>query len=188
MRANFDIILFVQPCSGGDTIAAKNYVMNEMIRHKEVRVIDSDGSQVGILPTQAAIAKAYEKGMDLILIAIDGSPPVCRIADFGKLRYEQVKKEKKSKKATKGGHIKEIKLSAKIGDHDFLVKADRAKEFLGKGYKVKVSLMFRGREMTHPDVGRRHLDRMIAELSEFGKPDNPYTFEGRNMILIMSPK
>ena len=173
---------------GGDTIAFRNFVTNEMIRHKEVRVIDSDGSQLGVMPTQAAIAKAYEKGLDLVLVVVNASPPVCRISDPGKLMYEQGKKEKKAKKSSKAGLVKEIKLSAKIGDHDFLVKAERAKEFLQKGFKVKVSLMFRGREMTHPDVGKRHMDRMIGSLADVGKPDSPYSFEGRNMILMVSPK
>lgn len=162
-------------------------MINEMIRHKEVRVIDSDGSALGVMPTQEAIAKAYERGLDLVLTVFNANPPVCRISDPGKLMYEQGKKEKKAKKSSKAGLVKEIKLSAKIGDHDFLFKAERAKEFLQKGFKVKVSLFFRGREMTHPDVGRRHMDRMVQCLAETGKPDGAYSFEGRNMILMVSP-
>lgn len=162
--------------------------MNEMIRHKEVRVIDSDGAQLGVLLTGEALSKAYEKGMDLILITIDANPPVCRIADLGKMRYEQMKKEKQSRKGSKAGILKEIKMSPKISQHDFMVKAERAKEFLAKGYKLKVTVMFRGRERTHPDVGRRHIEQMVQFLAEAGKPDGGVSFEGRSMILIISPK
>ncbi len=173
---------------GGDTIAPKYYVINEMIRFKEVRVIDSDASQLGVLPTNVAIAKAEEKGMDLVLISPDAKPPVCKITDVGKLMYEQAKREKQSKKGSKAGQLKEIKLSPKIGEHDFQVKADRAKEFLGKSFKVKVTLMFRGREATHPDIGRRLIEKMVNALEELGKPEGSASFEGRSMIIIISPK
>lgn len=159
-----------------------------MIRVREVRVIDSDNSQLGVLPTQTAIAKAEEKGMDLVLISPDANPPVCRIADLGKLRYEQAKKEKKSKKASKSGQLKEVKLSPKISGHDFDVKATRTKEFLEKGYKVKISLFFRGREAAHPDIGRRHIEKMVQTVESVGKAEGNISSEGRNMILILSPK
>jgi translation initiation factor IF-3 len=186
IRAKFDIIFLSK--LGGDIIPPKNYVVNGMIRFKEVRVIDSDGSQIGVLPTPIAISKAEEKGFDLILISPDASPPVCRIADLGKLRYEQMKKDRQARKGSKGGQLKEIKLSPKIGGHDFQVKAERAKEFLEKGFKVKVSLMFRGREATHPEIGRRHLEKMAEFLDAAGKPEGPISSEGRNMLLIISPK
>ena len=161
--------------------------MNEMIRFKEVRVIDSDGSQAGIFPIQSALSKAYEKGMDLILISTESSPPVCKIADIGKLKYEQQKRDKQSKKGSKAGQLKEIKMSPKISEHDFMVKAERAKEFLEKGYKVKVAVMFRGREQTHPDVGRRHLEKMITFLSTVGKIEGNISQEGRAMFLLVAP-
>ncbi|MCX5749838.1 MAG: translation initiation factor IF-3 [Candidatus Saganbacteria bacterium] len=159
-----------------------------MIRAKEVRVIDSDGSPLGVLPTQTAITTALDKGFDLILISPDANPPVCRIADMGKMRYEQAKKEKQSRKGQKAGQLKEITLSIKIGEHDFQVKAARAKEFLEKGCKVKVSLRFRGREVTHPDIGRRLMERMGDTLSVAGKVESLASADARNMILILSPK
>lgn len=162
--------------------------MNEMIRHKEVRVIDADGTQLGVMPTDQAIEKAYEKGLDLILIVPNANPPVCRISDPGKLVYELDKKQKKAKKSSKAGLMKEIKLSAKIGEHDFLIKANHAREFLQKGYKVKFTLMFKGREMTHPEVGKKHMDRMIEILADVGKPDSPYSMDGKSIVLLMSPK
>jgi len=159
-----------------------------MIRAREVRVIDSDGSQLGVLPTQAAITRALEKGFDLIMISPDANPPVCRIADMGKMRYEQSKKEKQSRKGQKAGQLKEIMLSAKIGEHDFNVKAERAKEFLEKGFKVKVSLRFRGREVTHQEIGRNLMEKMADKLAVAGKVESLASADARNMILVMSPK
>ncbi len=159
-----------------------------MIRHNEVRVIDSDGTQLGVMPTKEAIAKAYEKGLDLILVVPNANPPVCKISEPGKLIYEQDKKEKKARKSSKAGLVKEIKISAKISDHDFSVKANHAKEFLQKGYKVKVSLMFKGREMAHPEVGKKQMEKMIEALSDVGKPDGQFSMDGRNMVLMVSPK
>ncbi len=159
-----------------------------MIRAKEVRVIDSNGGQLGVMPLIDAIARAEEKGYDLVLISPDANPPVCRITDVGKLMYEQQKKEKQSRKGSKAGHLKEIKMSPKISEHDFLVKAERAKEFLQKNFKVKVSLMFRGREATHPDIGRRLLEKMVNHISEVGKAEGSPSFEGRQLIMILSQK
>ncbi len=163
-------------------------MINHMIRYKEVRVIGSDGSQAGVMPLSQAIAKAEEDGLDLVLISQDANPPVCRIADLGKLRYEQAKKEKQSRKPSKAGQLKEIKMSPKISIHDFQVKAEHAKEFLQKGYKVKGTIFFRGREMTHPDIGRRLLAQLLEALIEFGKAEGNPSFEGRSMITIISPK
>lgn len=159
-----------------------------MIRAKEVRVIGSDNSPLGVMPTLEAISKAAEEGLDLVLISSEANPPVCRIADIGKLRYEQEKKEKKSRKGSKGGQLKEIKMFPKIGMHDFEVKAIHAKEFLEKRFKVKVTLMFRGREATHPEIGRRLIEKMVEYVAEVGKPEGPTTHEGRSMITIISPK
>lgn len=159
-----------------------------MIRAREVRVIGSDNSQLGVMLTSEAIARAVEEGLDLVLISNEATPPVCKIADLGKLRYEQEKKEKKSRKGSKGGQLKEIKMFPKIGIHDFGVKAQHAKEFLEKRFKVKVTLMFRGREATHPDIGRRLLEKMIEFTADAGKPEGPVTHEGRSMIMILSPK
>ncbi len=173
---------------GGLQIASRNYVINHMIRSPQVRVIDTDGGQLGVMPLSAGIAKAEEKGLDLVLISPDANPPVCRITDIGKLRYEQSKREKQSRKGSKAGHLKEVKFTPKISDHDFLVKAERSKEFLQKGFKVKASIMFRGREMTHPDIGRRHMDRLVEYVAEVGKPESAPSMEGRNMIMILTQK
>lgn len=183
MKPSFDIINF----NGGNAIAAKRFFVNEMIRAKEVRVIDSTGSQLGIMPTFEAISKAAEKGLDLILISQDANPPVCRIIDFGKLKYEQSKKEKLSKKGSRSGQVKEIKISPKISEHDFLVKANKAKEFLQKKLKVKITLMFRGREAQHPELGKKVLDKMSEALASCGKAESGYKPEGRSLILIFAP-
>lgn len=159
-----------------------------MIRAKEVLVIDEKSSQIGVLPLSQAIELAAERGLDLVLIAEDAQPPVCKIIDLGKLKYEQSKKEKQSKKGSKSGQVKEIKISPKISEHDFLVKADRAQAFLKKGLKVKTTMMFRGREATHPEIGRRLLTKMTEALIQFGKPEGDSKSEGRSIILIFAPK
>ncbi len=158
-----------------------------MIRAGQVRVIDNEGAQLGVMPTLQAIAAAEEKGLDLILISPDANPPVCKIGDVGKLRYEQTKKEKLAKKNSKAGQLKEIKMTPKIGIHDFEVKAEHAREFLKKNFKVKVTVMFRGREVTHPDIGRRLIEKMVEQMQGLGKPEGSQMMEGRNMILILAP-
>ena len=159
-----------------------------MIRAKEVRVIDENSSQLGVLPLSQAIALAAERGLDLVLIAEDAQPQVCKIIDLGKLKYEQSKKEKQSRKGSKSGQVKEIKISPKISEHDFLVKVNRAEEFLKKGFKVKTTLQFRGREATHPDIGRKLLVKMTDALASSGKTEGESKAEGRSIILIFAPK
>lgn len=130
---------------------------------------------------------ARERGLDLVLIAPTAKPPVARIADYGKLRYELSKKEKDARKGSKAGTMKEIKLSCKIAQHDFAVRADKTKELLTKGYKVKVNLMFRGREMAHTDIGRQVIARFVEAISETGKPESLPKMEGRNLNMIVIP-
>ena len=180
-----DIIDYVE---GGKYIASRNMVINSMIRFPEVRVIDSDGKQLGVLATNQAIAIAQEKGLDLILISVDAKPPVCRITDYGKIKYEQSKKDKQSRKGNKGGQLKEMKMTPKIGGHDFEFKTTRTREFLEKGCKVKVTIHFRGREATHPKIGENLLLKMIELTSDIGIVESPPKFEGRNMLMILAPK
>ena len=131
---------------------------------------------------------ARERGLDLVLIAPASKPPVARIADYGKLKYELSKKEKEAHKSSKAGTLKEIKLSSKIAQHDFEVRVEKTKELLAKGHKVKVNIMFRGREMAHTDLGKRVMQRMMESVEEFGKSEAPPKMEGRNLNLILVPK
>ena len=183
-EVSFDIIILF----GGIGIAGRYYVTNESIRAREVRVIDFDGSQAGVLPIREAVDRARQNGYDLILISPDANPPVCRIADLGKIKYEAQKKEKQTRKTSKAGQVKEVKMGPKIGEHDFVVKAERTQEFLKKGYKVKVTLHFRGREATHPEIGRNLLRKMAEAVVTTGAPEGNFKQEGRNIIMMMSPK
>ena len=141
------------------TISKKDSLINEEIREKEVRVIDADGSQLGILPLKQALSIAAEKGLDLVDIAPQATPHVCRIMDYNKFRYEQAKREKEARKNQKTVDIKEVRMSMNIDTHDFETKVNQAVKFLKGGDKVKVSVRFRGREMAHTELGRALLDR-----------------------------
>ena len=142
---------------------------------------------LGILSREAALAKARENFLDLILIAPDGKPPVCKIADFGKFRYELEKKEKEARKGKKVGAVKELKISPKIDGHDLLVRIKRTKEFLEKGHKVKITMVFRGREISHIDIGVNILNRLTEEVKDFGFPEENARLLGKNMILTFAP-
>ncbi len=135
-----------------------------------------------------AIAAAREKGLDLILISPTAKPPVCRIGDSGKYKYELSKKDKEAHKSSKAGVIKELKLTPKIGRHDLDVRIRQAQEFLAKGNKVKFSVFFRGREVTHADIGRRLLDEVVQAVVEVGEPEMPAKLEGRNLLQVFMPK
>lgn len=165
----------------------RDFQINERIWAKEVRLVDENSKQLGVLPTPEALRLARERGFDLVLIVPSAKPPVARIADYGKLRYEMTKKEKEARKGSRAGSIKEIKLSSKIAQHDFDVRVEKSKELLGKGHKVKVNILFRGREMAHTNLGRMVMDRFIAAVAEAAKPDAPPKLEGRNLNLILSP-
>ena len=163
-------------------------LINEEIREKEVRVIDADGTQLGIMPTKQALALAVEKGLDLVDIAPQATPNVCRIMDFGKYRYEQAKREKEARKNQKVVEIKEVRMSMNIDTHDFETKVNQAIKFLHGGDKVKVSVRFRGREMAHTDLGKALLDRFRDSCLEAGVVDKPAKMEGRSMAMFISPK
>ncbi len=162
--------------------------INEEIRAREVRVIGSDGEQLGIMSGREAQQIAYEKHLDLVEIAPTAKPPVCRIMDYGKYRYEQQKREKESRKKQKTFDIKEVKLRPGIEEHDFNVKFKNAVRFLEDGDKVKVTIMFRGRELSHPELGEVLLNKMAAQLKEMAVVERQPKLEGKNMIMIVAPK
>ena len=162
--------------------------INEEIRAREVRVIGSDGEQLGIMSGREAQQLAYEKNLDLVEIAPTAKPPVCRIMDYGKYRYEQQKREKESRKKQKTFDIKEVKLRPGIEEHDFNVKFKNAVRFLEDGDKVKVTIMFRGRELSHPELGEVLLNKMAAQLKEMAVVERQPKLEGKNMIMIVAPK
>ena len=162
-----------------------NIRRNQRIRASEVRVIGPDGSQLGLMSSGDAYQLAQKAGFDLVEVAAQARPPVCRIMDFGKYVYEQQKKSKESKST--GSKVKEVKFRVRIEKHDFLTKLRRAEDFLDKGNKVKLTLFFRGREMAHQDLGYDTIRRAIADLDHIGTPDNEPRLVGRNIIVMMSP-
>ncbi len=162
--------------------------INEEIRAREVRVIGSEGEQLGIMSGRDAQQLAYEKHLDLVEIAPTAKPPVCRIMDYGKYRYEQQKREKESRKKQKTFDIKEVKLRPGIEEHDFNVKYKNAVRFLEDGDKVKVTIMFRGRELSHPELGEVLLNKMAEQLKDTAVVERQPKLEGKNMIMIVAPK
>ena len=162
-------------------------LVNESIKAKEVRVIGPDGDQIGIMSSDNALRTAYDKGLDLILISPNAQPPVCRIADYGRYRYEQEKREKEAKKKQNIIEVKEVQLSCRIETHDFETKVKHAMRFLGEGNKVKVVLRFRGREMSHQEIGKEILERFREAVSEAGTVDKAPNLEGKLMTMIVNP-
>ncbi|MCR5323923.1 MAG: translation initiation factor IF-3 [Lachnospiraceae bacterium] len=163
-------------------------MVNEQIRDKEVRVIGENGEQLGIMSSKEAYMLAKEADLDLIKIAPTAKPPVCKIADFGKFRYEQTRREKEAKKKQKVTEVKEIRLSPNIDDNDLTTKANQARKFLEHGDKVKASLKFRGREMAHMANGKEILDHFAELLADIAVVDKAAKLEGRNMIMFLTQK
>ena len=162
--------------------------MNRMIRFSPVRVIAPDGEQLGILAVDEAIAAAEARGLDLVEVAPMARPPVCRIMDFGKFKFEQAKAARAAKKKQRSIDLKEIKFRPGIDEHDFDFKTRHAREFLAEGNKVKVTMMFRGRQMAHPELGKEVLDRVAEVLGDVGKVEQEARLEGKNMTMLMTPK
>jgi len=162
--------------------------VNRMIRISPVRVIAPDGEQMGILTVDEAIAAAEARGLDLVEVAPMARPPVCRIMDFGKFKFEQAKAARAAKKKQKNIELKEIKFRPGIDEHDFDFKTRHAREFLADGNKVKVTMMYRGRQMAHIELGRDVLDRVAQELKDIGKIEQEPKLEGRNMSMVLAPK
>ena len=152
-----------------------------------MRLIDDQNNQLGVLSLDAALRIAGEKGLDLVEVAPQASPPVCRLMDYGRYKFETLKKEKESRKEHNVINVKEMKLRPKISEHDFQTKFGSVRNFLRDGDKVKLTIMFRGRELVHQEYGRRLLDRMAEELKEIAIIERMPLVEGRNMIMIMSP-
>jgi translation initiation factor IF-3 len=153
-----------------------------------VRVIAPDGSQLGILEVDVALARAAEEGLDLVEVAPTARPPVVRIMDYGKFKFEQAKQARIAKKKQHVILLKEVKYRPGIDDHDFDTKTRHARRFLEDGNKVKVTMMFRGRQVAHPELGKEVLDRVAAELAEIGKIETDAKLEGKNMTMILAPK
>lgn len=166
----------------------KENQINEEIRDREVRVIDGDGTQLGIMKIEEALQLSIDKKLDLVKIAPKANPPVCKIMDYGKYKYDLQKKEKDARKKQKVIELKEIRLSTFIEEHDLMVKANNASRFLKDGDKVKVSLRFRGRERDHVDVGRKVMSRFAEAISEIGTVERIPLLEGRSLIMILAPK
>jgi translation initiation factor IF-3 len=161
--------------------------VNRRIRVPEVRLVDEEGVQVGVVPTKEALAQAEEKGLDLVEVAPTARPPVCRIMDFGKFLYEQRKRQKEARKGQTGGLVKEIKISSKIEVHDINFKISHIKKFLEQKNRVKITVVFRGREVSHSERGRGLLDRIIGLLDGYATVENPPSLEGRHMTMLLAP-
>ena len=159
-----------------------------MIRARQVRVIGHEGDQLGILDLDAALKVAADAGLDLVEVAPEADPPVCRVMDFGRFKYQQAKKVAESKKKATTIEIKEIKFRPKTAEHDYQFKLRNIQKFLADKNKIKVSLMFRGREIAHADLGRALLERLIVDVADFGLPEQMPKLEGRNMIMVLGPK
>ena len=170
------------------TISKQELQINEEIRDKELRVINSDGTQLGIMALNNALKLAAEQNFDLVKIAPQAKPPVCKIMDYGKYRFEQAKREKEARKNQKVIDIKEIRLSLNMDTHDFNTKLSHAKKFIASGNKVKVSIRFRGREMGHPEIGSEIMKRFAASCEDVANVEKPAKLEGRSMIMFLAPK
>lgn len=163
-------------------------MINEEIRAKELRVIDPDGNQLGVMSRQEALDLSEEKKLDLVCISPKANPPVCKILDYGKYKYELQKREKEAKKKQKTTQLKEIRLSTFIEDHDIMVKAKTGSKFLKDGDKLKVSLRFRGRERDYVARGMEVMDKFAEAVSEFGDVEKRPKFEGRSLTMFLTPK
>ena len=158
-----------------------------MIRDNELRIISADGEQLGVMDAKSAQKLAMESGLDLVKISPNAKPPVCKIMDFGKYKFELAKREKENRKNQKVVNIKEVQLSPSIDTNDFNTKAKQAMKFLKSGDKVRVKVRFRGRELSHSEIGKTLLDRFAEAVKEFGNVEKPAKLEGRNMIMFLAP-
>ncbi len=170
------------------SIANQDYLINEDIEAKEVRLISDEGEQLGIMSCQAALEIAFGKDMDLVMIAPGSNPPVCKVMNYGKFRFEQTKREKEAKKNQHVTEIKEIRMSPSIGENDFNTKLRNGQKFLSEGNRLKVTIRFRGREMAHTNIGEQLLNNFAAKCAEVATMDKNPKLEGRNMFMFLSPK
>ncbi|NLJ56247.1 MAG: translation initiation factor IF-3 [Firmicutes bacterium] len=172
---------------GGLKISNKEFFVNERIKAKDVRVIDPSGEQLGIMLLHDALQLAREKNLDLVNIAPQARPPVCRIMDFGKYKYERRKKDREARKKQRTITVKEVKMRPNIEKHDFMVKVRNSIRFLKGGDKVKVTVFFRGREITHSELGRKLCVKLAKEINDIGVVERVPRMEGRNMVMILAP-
>src|SRR5438093_11698283 len=161
--------------------------MNERIRAREVRLVDTDGSQLGIKPLPEALHIARQQDLDLVEVAPDANPPVCRIMDYGKFKFDAAQRAKESRRKTTSTSLKEMKYRPKSGSSDFDTKTRQVSKFLGEGHKVKITIMFRGRELSHQELGLRILDRVADKVSDLAKVEAAPKVDGRNMIMVLAP-
>lgn len=166
---------------------AREYKINHRIRANQVRVIGEDGGMLGIMTLSDALKAANEKDLDLVEISASADPPVCRIIDFGKFRYEQAKKERESRKGQKNVELREVRMRPRIDEHDIAFKSKAARRFLEDGHKVKMSVLFRGREITHPELAITLMRRVAEELQEQAKLEKAPSLEGRSMTMVLAP-
>jgi len=162
--------------------------VNEEIRAREIRLINEQGEQVGILPLREGLRMAQEKGLDLVEVAPNAKPPVCRMMDYGKYKYEQNKREREARKKQHVMDVKEVRMTPKIEGHDFQVKVRNAQRFLQEGDKVKATVRFRGREIVHAEIGRALLQEFAEEVKDFAIVEREPKVEGRSMVMVLSPK
>lgn len=162
--------------------------INEQIRVKEVQIIDSEGNKIGPISINEALDMAYEKKLDLVLVAPNAVPPICKLMNYGKYKFEQAKKEKEAKKKQKSFEVKEIRITPNIEEHDFGFKAKNARKFIEDGNKVRITVRFRGRELNYVKLGEATLNKFIEELSDVAVPEKKPILEGKNMFIILAKK
>ncbi|MGH2587239.1 MAG: translation initiation factor IF-3 [Dehalococcoidia bacterium] len=172
---------------GGSLTITREFRINDRIRVREVRLIDDEGGQIGVVPVAEALQMARDKGLDLVEVAPNAVPPVCRILDYGKFKYEQSKKEREARKHQHNVVLREVRMKPKIDDHDVNVRMRTVEKLLKEGDKVKVSVMFRGREVTHPEIGRALLNRIYDRVKDLGTVEKQPSMEGRFMTMILAP-
>ncbi|MFA9445604.1 translation initiation factor IF-3 [Egicoccus sp. AB-alg6-2] len=175
------------PSRGGSSINDQQQRLNADIKVPRVRLVDADGTQVGIVPLAQALRRAREQELDLVEVAPQADPPVCRIMDHGKNKYEQEQKEKEARKRQNQISVKEIKMRPKISDNDYGTKSGHVRRFLNDGSKVRASIMFRGREMSHTELGLRLLDRLAEDMKELATVEASPKVDGRNMVMVLAP-
>jgi len=176
-----------EPQQGDTAIATDDARINDRIRARQVLLIGADGHQYGVKPLPEALAIAREQGLDLVEVAANAIPPVCKIMDFGKYKYEQDQRRKESKRKASNVVIKEMKFRPKIDEHDYTTKMKHVERFLGEGSKVKLTIMFRGREMAHPDIGYRILQRVAEHVADIATVESAPRQDGRNMTMVLNP-
>jgi translation initiation factor IF-3 len=172
---------------GDAPISTTDARINERIRAREVRLVGADGEQIGVKPLPEALHIAREHDLDLVEVAPNANPPVCKIMDFGKFKYEQDVRRKESRRKTSNVVIKEMKFRPKIDEHDYTTKTKHVERFLNEGSKVKITIMFRGREMAHPELGKKILDRIAEQVKDVGNVEAAPRVDGRNMLMVLAP-